>query len=320
MLKRFEITNGCIVSAEKDTAPILVVTNPDNGEKDLLLRDFKIDEHTLQSALDPDEISRLEFEEDHYVLIFKRPKNYSSEEQFLFKVLSIGVFIFKDRLIVVSSDDIPFFDGKHFAKVQSLNDTILKLIYRAIYHYLEHLKVINMISSEIEQKVNTSMENKYLLHMFTLEKSLVYYLNSINSNGTVITKLKNNAVKLGFSPDDMALLDDIFIENDQCYRQAEIYSNILSSLMDARASIVNNNLNLLIKRLTVLSVVFMPLNIIAGIGGMSEFSMMTAGIPWQISYLLFTVGIIIVGFLTYWILQLTGLDSNVSGRKRRSLG
>ena len=102
------------------------------------------------------------------------------------------------------------------------------------------------------------------------------------------------------------------IENSQCYRQAEIHSNILASLMDARASIVDNNLNTIMKRLTVISIVFMPLNMLAGIGGMSEFSMMTRNIPWPISYGLFGVGLGLIGALTYFMIRNMG-----SGGKRR---
>jgi magnesium transporter len=90
-----------------------------------------------------------------------------------------------------------------------------------------------------------------------LEKSLVYYLNAVNSNGALIEKLKNNAAKIGFSPDNIDFLDDIMIENNQCRIQTEIYSQVLASLMDARASIVSNNLNIRIKALTLITIAIM---------------------------------------------------------------
>jgi len=103
------------------------------------------------------------------------------------------------------------------------------------------------------------MENKYLLNLFSIEKSLVYYLSAINSNGFAIEKLKHNAAKIGFSESSLEYLDDIIIENTQCYRQAEIYSNILASLMDARVSIVSNNLNILMKTLNIITIgIMMP--------------------------------------------------------------
>ena len=97
-------------------------------------------------------------------------------------------------------------------------------------------------------------------------------------------------------------MDDLAIENAQCLEQAQVYANVFTGLMNARASIVNNNLNVLMKRLTVINVVFMPLNVLAGIGGMSEFSMMTKNYPWPIAYAAFMLGLTLIGLVTYYIL------------------
>jgi len=258
-----------VVEAEASAAQIDVFINPDDEEKRRLVGVFKIDEHTLNSALDPDEISRLEYEPDHVALIFKRPKNYSSKDHFLFKVASVGVFIFKERLVVVMTDDIPLFSGKLFSRVNSLLDVALRLVGRTITHFMEHLKVVNMITDSLEQKINTSMENKYLLNLFTLEKSLVYYLSAINNNAMLIGKLKTNAAKLGMTQENVELLDDIIVENEQCIKQAEIYSNILASLMDARASIVGNNLNVLMKTLNVITIALMMPTLVVSIFSMN---------------------------------------------------
>lgn len=257
MLRKFEIENGGIVSTQKEDSRILVFISPDKNEIDFLTENFQLDEHTVSSAFDPDELSRLEFEKNHFAVIFKRPRNFSSNEQFLFKVSSMGIFVFKERMIILISEDVPLFDGKNSYEVNSLLDVMLKIIYRSISHFLQHLKVINMISDELEQKVNTSMENKFLLHMFSLEKSLVYYLNAIHSNAVLIEKLKNAAARIGFSVNSLEYLDDIWIENNQCLKQTEIYSNIISSLTGARASIVSNNLNNLMKTLNILTVAIM---------------------------------------------------------------
>jgi magnesium transporter len=148
---------------------------------------------------------------------------------------------------------------------------------------MEHLKIINILTDELEQKINESMENRYLISLFTLEKSLVYYLNAINSNGVVIDKLKNNVSKIGFSADEVEFLDDILVENNQCFRQAEIYSNILASLMDARVSIVSNNLNILMKTLNIIIICIMVPTLVV-----SVFSM-NVGIPLQHSPVAFWI-------------------------------
>jgi len=113
------------------------------------------------------------------------------------------------------------------------------------------------------------MENRYLLNLFTLEKSLVYYLNAVHSNAAVINKLKSSAGKIGFTQENIEFLDDISIENTQCLSQIEIFSQVLSSLMDARASIISNNLNIRIKALTILSIVIMLPTLIVSIFSMN---------------------------------------------------
>jgi len=275
MLKKYQLSNGKLTESTTDLGQIWVYTAPDEQERKYLVSDLKIDEHTLASALDPDELSRLEFEPEHMALIFKRPKNYSSADNFRFRVSSCGIFLFNDRLVVVQPEDTTFLDGKYSLKLQSLYDVMLKVIYRSIFHFLEHMKVINMISDDLEKKVETSMENRHLLSLFALEKSLVYYVNAIHANGGLIDKFRSNASKIGFNPEQMEFIDDITIENNQCAKLAEIYSNILASLMDARASIVSNNLNVLMKNLNAVVIAVAVPSFFAGMGGMSEFSAVT---------------------------------------------
>jgi len=300
MLKQYHIIDAKVVESEASTAQIHVYINPDDEEKNHLLVAFNLDEHTLNSALDPDEVSRLEFEPNHVAMIFKRPKNYSSKDHFLFKVASVGLFLFKDHLIVVMTDDIQIFSGKLFARVTSLLDVALRLIGRTITHFMEHLKVINMITDSLEQKINTSMENKYLLNLFTLEKSLVYYLSAINSNAMLIEKLKNSSAKLAMTQENVELLDDIIVENFQCIKQAEIYSNILASLMDARASIVGNNLNMLMKTLNIITIGIMVPTLVVSIFSMNvamPFSQQHQGSFWAI---IFLAVLSIITFLWLW--------------------
>jgi magnesium transporter len=269
MLSQMYIKDGRLTDTGEGDAPVWVYTAPNEAERKYLIEQIKLDEHTLNSAVDPDELSRLEFEPEHVAIIFKRPKRYTAEDNFLFRVVSTGVFLFKDRVIIVRADEAPLFEGKPFIRIQSVQDVFLKLIYRAISHFVEHLRGINMISTELEQQINLAMENRYLLNLFTLEKSLVYYLSAINSNGVLVEKLRNNAPKMGFGPENVEFLDDILIENNQCRGQTEIYSQVLSSLMDARASIISNNLNVRIKALTIITIGIMLPTLIVSIFSMN---------------------------------------------------
>jgi magnesium transporter len=284
MLRKLTIVNSRLIDTEDQAAMVHVYVAPDDSERRYLVDTLKIDEHTLNSSLDPDELSRLEFEPDHVAMIFKRPKHYSAEDNFLFRVASTGIFMFKDKLIIVVTEDTPLFDGKIFAKVNSIQDVLLKLFYRSIIHFVEHLRGINMMSDSIEHEINTAMENKQLLNLFTLEKSLVYYLNAISSNGGLIEKLKNNAAKIGFSAENIEFLDDVLIENNQCHGQAEIYSQVLAGLMDARASIVSNNLNVRMKTLTLITIAIMLPTLIVSIFSMNVQIPM-AHFPYAFTYI-----------------------------------
>jgi magnesium transporter len=257
MQRRYQIIDRKLQETEDEKAPISIFVNPNDAEKQYLINDLKIDEHTLASALDPDELSRLEFEPEHLAMIYKRPRNYSGQDQFLFKVSSAGAFLFPNQLVLVVSEDVPLLDVMQKTRINSIRDLILKLIFRATIHFREHLKVIATISDDLQDKISKSMENRHLLNMFTLQKSLVYYLNSIDSNSVLLERLRHNETKIGFTIDELELLDDILIENNQCYKQADIYSNILAGLMDARASIVSNNLNVLMKTLNIITIAIM---------------------------------------------------------------
>jgi len=178
----------------------------------------------------------------------------------------------------VAPPDFAELQGRAFSKVQNLPMLFLRILSVCISHFVSHLQVINHIASELEGKILKSMENRHLMLMFTVEKSLVYYVNAISANGRAIDRLKANARNTqtaGLTPDMAEFVEDLAIENAQCLEQAQVYATVFKGLMDARASIVDNNLNVLMKHLTVINLVFMSLNVLAGIGGMSEFSMMT---------------------------------------------
>ena len=257
MLKKYIISDNKLVENGAGDCPVAVYICPDEKERKHLIEELKLDEHNVNSALDPNELSRVEFDEGHAVLIIKRPKRYSSEDNFLFKISSIGLFVFPTKLIVVLAEDVPLFDSREFQKVHSIQDTVLRAIHCCIMHFIQHLQVLQAISDELEEKINTSMENRHLHNMFSLEKSLVYYLKAISANTRVIEKLKANLSKINLTPENTEYLDDLAIENSQCYEQASTYSQVLSNMMDAWVSIVSNNLNILIKKLTFVMISIM---------------------------------------------------------------
>jgi len=318
MIRRFQIQNNTLIDSESEDSPVQVYINPDSVERDKLLRTYNIDEHALTSALDPDEVSRVEFSPEQTFLIYKRPKDYSSQDNFFFNVTSVGLILLKDRLVMISSDDIPLIEEgfRHSHPIGSTLDLMLNFLHDTVYHFLGHLKVIKQVARELEQKITASIENKHLIQMFNLSESLVYYINAINSNSGVLVKLRNHIEKTGFSSETIEHLDDVIIDNNQCYEQAKTYSTVFAGLMDARGNLVNNNMNVLLRKLTILNVVFLPLNLIASIGGMSEFTMMTRGINWRTSYFLFLAAMVLIGWLTAFFLGRMNFGRNIAPKKK----
>lgn len=251
MVQKFKIEQGRLVEVFENGSVISIYINPSDLEKKALIEEFKIDEYDINSALDPNEPARVEFEDTYTTLILNAPKRYSVNDNFLFKISSFGIFIQGGRLIILLSDDMINFQGRVFSKINSNQHLILKVIYRNIMHFEEHLQAIQKISEDLERQINWSMENKHLINMFNLEKSLVYYLKALASNTRIIEKMRVNAAKLGFSESDLDFLEDVVIENSQCVEQANIFSQVSSNLMDAWASIINNNLSIFIKKLTL---------------------------------------------------------------------
>jgi len=254
MRKKYVLQSGQVIpETGAADAPIEVFCNPTEAEKRYLVDTLKIDEHTLSSALDPDELSRVEFEPTHRVIIFNRPKAYAPTKRRTLGIGSVGLFLYGERLVIVMSDEDDIFSGMG-NKVTGFNGLALRVLYRSVHHFTDHLRIINKMGDEIQDKLASSLENKYLLKMFELQRSMVYYQSSINANQALIEKLKLNAAKFAFTTEELETLDDISIENTQCGKQAEINANIFAGLMDARASIVNNNISLFMKMLNFITI------------------------------------------------------------------
>ena len=173
---------------------------------------------------------------------------------------------------------------------------ILQILYRNASMYLRYLRIIDKKSEQVEEKLHLSPRNQELIELLELEKSLVYFTTSLRSNEAVLEKLmKVDSIKK--YPEDAELLDDVIIENTQAIEMANIYSGILKSMMDAFASVISNNLNDVMKVLSVITIVMSIPTIIFSAYGMN---LNAAGMPFSFTQwgfliiILFSVAISIV--------------------------
>ena len=295
----YRIENNRLVSCPGNEAQVIVYNAPTIDEESELLELYNIDYHTLQSSLDPDELSRLEFEPDHAAIIFKRPKSFCADDNFLLKLTSTGVFLYDDYLVIVMPDDAPVFEGRIPIPINTIQDVILRLLYQSVMHFDGHLRAINMLSDSLERRISTSLETTYLLNMFALEKSMVYIINAIGSNGALLDKMKVATEKLGFDREQVGVLEDLTIENHQCYRRTEIYAQIIGSLMDARASIVSHNLNQLIKKFTLWTIAIMLANLVVSIFSMNVLLPLPSESGWWPFYFVVILSFISAGVVLW---------------------
>ncbi|UST92409.1 magnesium transporter CorA family protein [Pseudomonas siliginis] len=281
MIEGYCIDCGALHRTSQDQATVWLCVAPDAAEQLDLHRRLGIGAQAIESSLDPDEVARIEVKPDHLFLIWKRPESFDGRA---FNVSSFGVVLSEKRLVVICASNSLLSGLEHDAQMAGPLDVLMALLAESVHHYLGHLRVVKQIAREIQQQFTRAMDNQQLAQMYNLSESLVYYVNAIQSNGAVLTLLRNHGQRQGFSDSQLAALNDLIVENEQSFQQARIHAKVFANLIESHGNLANNSMNRALRKLTLINVVFLPLNLIAGIGGMSEFSMMTSGVPWWMSF------------------------------------
>ena len=302
MLKIYSLQKGKILPSAEGSPLIEVYSLPDGSERTRLMEDYGIDEHTMSSAVDPDETPRIEFEDNYTAIILKYPKNYSAEDNYFFRIKSMGVFLFPpERAVVLVDEEMQLFPRRMPpAAVSGPQDVLLRILLQVMRHFEEHLQAIDLLRNELERDIVSSTDNKSLLNMFTLEKGLVYYVNALRWNSHVLEKLTLNAAKFGFDEENLALLEDIAIENNQFLEQAKLYSQVLSGMMDIRATMISNNLNIIMRNLNAVVIAISVPTFVTGLGGMSEFTAFLSFGKWYVAYPLFMLCMVLLALVVYY--------------------
>lgn len=248
------------------------VQNP--GEDDMaLLMELGIEEDFVYDVLDPEERARFEQDENNIYIIIKIPFFDKEDTEVPYKTLPLGIVITPEMIVTISARENEIISGileKGLAGFSTRKKYrfLLKLFERITIYYLRYLKEIRRQSNTIETELHKSTKNAELIAMLELEKSLVYFTTSLRSNELVYEKLKRAKI-LTLYEEDEELFEDIIIDNRQAIEMAQIYSDILSGMMDAFASVISNNLNLIMKILTIVTLVLTIPMLIASMYGMN---------------------------------------------------
>jgi magnesium transporter len=265
MIKIFKALGGYDEISKIESDCWINVIQPTQNEIEKLVKDFNIPLDSIQDILDADEMPRLEID-DTYSLIIMRIPVENSQNGIPYYTIPFGIFIVSGFTITICNQDNEIL-LKQTTQQTDVYCFILKLFIRSGGIFLKYLKQINQQNTQIEKDLEKAIKNSELNKLLKMEKCLVYFITSIKGNEIVLYKLKNS--KNITTEINQDLLEDAMIENKQALEMAQIYSDILSGMMDAFASIISNNLNVIMKKLTLVSIVIMIPTLIASIFGMN---------------------------------------------------
>lgn len=276
------------------------VTDPTPQEIKELIDDYGLDSGFVKSSLDDEETSRIEREDNQTLIIVDSPVSEVDEEKtLLFYTIPIGIIITENYVFTISVKESRIIDEATGGVIKNLSTNlrtrfVLQLLLRIITLFLIYLKQIDKISSRAEQELHDAMKNKLIMQLLELEKSLVYFSTSLKANEVTIEKIyRGRVIKL--YDDDQDLLEDVLIEIKQAIDMSNIYSSILSTMMEAFSSVISNNLNFVMWRLTVITVIMAIPTMVYSFYGMN-----TSGLPMPFTWfptLLSVVLTLIVAFL-----------------------
>lgn len=249
------------------------ITSPTNEETEEVREKASIPLDFLTDPLDVNERSRVEKENGNLLVIVRAPVANPESEDLQFTTFPIGV-IFTSRLVItVCADKTDVIKEVREGRARDFSPGrksrfLLHLFLKTSLNYLNHLKEINQKTSVVERELHKSMRNEELIKLLYIEKSLVYFTTSLKSNEFIMERLlRTDFIKL--NKEDRNFLEDTIIENRQAIETANIYSNILSGMMDAFASVISNNLTVVMKFLTSITIILMIPTLVASIYGMN---------------------------------------------------
>lgn len=248
--------------------------NPSEAEIRQISGELGIEPDMLRDPLDDEEKPRIEKEENSLLIIVDIPIQGQDDEITTFDTLPLGMLVVEDSYFVtVCLKENPILDEFANQRIKGFftfkkTRFILQLLYRIATYYLRYLKQINRLNDHIERQIRRSMKNQELFALLNLEKSLVYFTTSLRSNEIVMEKLLRAKI-LKLYPEDEEIMEEAIIENKQAIEMAHIYSNILSGMMDAFASVISNNLNMVMKFLTSITIVLSIPTMVASFFGMN---------------------------------------------------
>lgn len=257
-----EIVRGCWINVVDPTA--------DEIER---LRRLELPAQFISYPLDLDERPRVEREDGYTLVLLRVPFSQGPEADVPFTTIPMGIVLDGQWIMTVCRHDNDVLRELASGRVRGLttakrNRFILQLLLAAASKYLAHLREINKMVDALEDRLQLSMQNRELMGLLRCQKSLVYFTTALKANELMMERLHRTGFFRTY-PDDEDLLEDVITENQQAIEMTNIASNILSSMMDAFASIISNNMNIVMKFLAAATIVLTLPMLVASFYGMN---------------------------------------------------
>lgn len=310
MIRYFRSVSGDLMPLDQAEPSCWIAISPPFDRTDLTKLSLKLDVpfDFLTDSIDIDERSRYEREDGVKLIVVNTPyvNEQPKESEGLYITVPIGIILTEDYIITITGFENNLLDRFIQNRVKNFATSdekmfILQILEQNVYEFLSCLKKLNLKRNVIEQELYNSSRNEELKQLLRIEKSLVYFVNTLSSNELLKMKMKRtDFLDIRGLEDHNDLFEDIIIDNSQALEMANVHTNILSGTMEAYASIVSNNLNVFIQRLTIATIVLMVPTLVASFYGMN------VPIPFQQSENSFFIVIltsIVLAILLIWFFR-----------------
>lgn len=274
LIRVFRTIDGAIHQIEEPQDGCwIALTNPTATELFEISEKFQIEVDDLRAPLDEEERSRIDTEDSYSLVVVDIPVIEERNEKDWYVTIPMGIIMARDVIITVCLEETPvltaFMDGRVREFYTNMKTRfVLQILHKNASLYLQYLRIIDKKSEVVERELHKSQRNRELIELLELEKSLVYFTTSLRANEVVLEKLLRSE-RIKKYPEDTDLLEDVIIENKQAIEMANIYSGILSGTMDAFASVISNNLNIVMKFLATITIVMSIPTMVASFYGMN---------------------------------------------------
>lgn len=303
MIKIYQTIDGTIQEVDEIQKHAWVnLVDPTEDELHNIADQLDVEMDFLRAALDEEELSRVEMDDDvgQSLITIDVPLLNKDSDMVLYSTIPVGIIDLPHNIVTVCLKENTILDDFAKGRVKHVFTNlktrfIFQILYKMATRYLVNLRHINRMSTAIERELHRSMKNKELIQLLDLEKSLVFFNTSLKQDQAVMEKLQRGRV-IKLYEDDRDLLEDVIIEIEQAIEMCSIYANVLSGTMDAFASIISNNLNIVMKVLTAITILMSIPTMVSSFYGMN-----VTGLPfpsfWPVVALVFVLTSIVAVIL-----------------------